>query len=157
MSGAQYIKTGTVALNRKARHDYFIDEVVEAGIVLTGTEVKSLRLGRANIQESYAAAEEGDIYLINAHIPEYHGGNRFNHEPRRKRKLLLRRREINRLTAAVQREGVTLIPLKLYFNEHGIAKLEIGLAKGKKKHDKREAEKKRDWQRQKARLLREMG
>lgn len=157
MSGANFIKTGTVALNRKARHDYFIEEAVEAGIVLTGTEVKSLRLGRANIQESYAAAEDDNIYLINAHISEYHGGNRFNHEPRRKRKLLLRRREINRLRAAVKREGVTLIPLKLYFNDRGIAKLEIGLAKGKKKHDKRDTEKKRDWDRQKARLMREKG
>jgi SsrA-binding protein len=143
----------TIAENRRARFDYFIDDVVEAGIMLTGTEVKSLRNGRANIAESYAAVEGNEIVLINADIPPYSGGNRFNHEPRRHRKLLLHRKQIGKLVGAVQREGRTIIPLKLYWNEKGIAKLEIGLAKGKKTHDKREATAERDWQRDKARLM----
>ncbi len=143
----------TIAENRRARFDYFIDDVVEAGIMLTGTEVKSLRNGRANIAESYAAVEGNEIVLINADIPPYSGGNRFNHEPRRHRKLLLHRKQIGKLVGAVQREGRTIIPLKLYWNEKGIAKLEIGLAKGKKNHDKREATADRDWQRDKARLM----
>ncbi|MEC9346772.1 MAG: SsrA-binding protein SmpB [Pseudomonadota bacterium] len=146
-----------VAENRKARHNYFIDETVEAGLMLTGTEVKSLRTGRANIAESYAAPEGDEMWLINAHIPEYHGGNRFNHEPRRKRKMLLHRREIARMIGARQRDGMTLIPLKIYFNDKGRAKLLIGLARGKKQHDKRETEKERDWQRQKQRLMRAKG
>jgi SsrA-binding protein len=142
-----------IAENRRARYDYFIEDVVEAGIMLTGTEVKSLRNGRANIAESYAAVEGEAIILVNADIPPYAGGNRFNHEPRRHRKLLLHRKEIGKLIGAVQREGRTIIPLKLYWNEKGIAKLEIGLAKGKKTHDKREATAERDWQRDKARLM----
>jgi SsrA-binding protein len=142
-----------IAENRRARYDYFIEDVVEAGIMLTGTEVKSLRDGRANIAESYAAVEGEAIILVNADIPPYSGGNRFNHEPRRHRKLLLHRKEIGKLIGAVQREGRTIIPLKLYWNEKGIAKLEIGLAKGKKTHDKREATAERDWQRDKARLM----
>ncbi|MDO9222961.1 MAG: SsrA-binding protein SmpB [Caulobacter sp.] len=143
----------TIAENRRARFDYFIDDVVEAGIMLTGTEVKSLRNGRANIAESYAAVEGNEIVLINADIPPYTGGNRFNHEPRRHRKLLLHRKQIGKLIGAVQREGRTIIPLKLYWNEKGLAKLEIGLAKGKKLHDKRETSAERDWQRDKARLM----
>ena len=146
-----------IAENRRARFDYFIDDTVEAGIMLTGTEVKSLRVGKANIAESYAAVEGDEIVLINADIPPYTQANRFNHEPRRPRKLLLHRKEINRLIGAVQREGRTIIPTKLYWNDKGIAKLEIGLAKGKKLHDKRETAAERDWQRDKARLLREKG
>lgn len=147
-----------VAENRKARHEFHIEDVFEAGLVLTGTEVKSLRTGKANIAESYASAENDAIYLINANIQPYQQSGQFdNHEPTRNRKLLLHTREIERLTAAIQRQGMTLVPLKLYFNERGIAKLEIGLAKGKKLHDKRQTEKNRDWQRQKARLMREKG
>lgn len=146
-----------IAENRRARFDYFIDDTVEAGLVLTGTEVKSLRNGRANIAESYAAVEGDEIVLVNADIPPYSQANRFNHEPRRPRKLLLHRRQINRLIGAVQREGLTIIPTKLYWNDKGVAKLEIGLAKGKKIHDKRETVAQRDWQRDKARLLREKG
>lgn len=146
-----------VAVNRRARRDYEIQETVEAGLALMGTEVKSLREGRANIAEAYASEEGGEMWLINAHIPEYPPANRFNHPPRRMRKLLLHKREIDKLAGAVNRGGMTIVPLKLYFNERGIAKLEIGLARGKKLHDKRETEKKRDWQRQKARLLRERG
>lgn len=142
-----------IAENRKARHNYFIEDTFEAGIALTGTEVKSLRAGRANIAESYAAPDEGEIWLINANIPEYAGGNRFNHEPTRPRKLLLHRGEINKLLGSVQRGGMTLIPLKLYFNERGRAKLSIGLAKGKKVHDKRATERERDWQREKQRVM----
>lgn len=146
-----------VAENRRARRDYFIDEVIEAGIMLTGTEVKALREGQANIAESYASPEEGGIWLINANIPEYSAGNRENHEPKRRRKLLLHKREIARLTQAVERKGFTIAPLKLYFNDRGIAKLELGLAKGKKLHDKRDTEKNRDWSRQQQRLLRDRG
>ena len=146
-----------IAENRRARYDYFLDDAVEAGLVLTGTEVKSLRQGRANIAESYAAVEGREIMLINADIPPYGQANRFNHEPRRPRKLLLSRRQIDRMIASVQRDGRTLIPTKLYFNEKGLAKLEVALAKGKKVHDKRETEAARDWQRDKARLMREKG
>jgi SsrA-binding protein len=146
-----------VAENRKARHNYFIEETFEAGIALTGTEVKSLREGRANIGDSYAAAEGNELFLVNAHIPEYAGGNRFNHEPRRPRKLLLHRREIGKLLGSVQRGGMTLIPLRLYFNERGRAKVELALARGKKMHDKRVAERERAWQREKGRLMREKG
>lgn len=146
-----------IAENRRARFDYFIDDVVEAGLQLTGTEVKSLRNGRANIAESYAAVEGREIMLVNADIPPYVQANRFNHEPRRPRKLLLHRRQIDRLIGAVQREGLTIIPTKLYWNDKGVAKLEIGLAKGKKLHDKRETAAARDWQRDKARLMRDKG
>jgi SsrA-binding protein len=143
-----------VAQNRKAFHDYAIDERVEAGLMLTGTEVKSLREGRATITEAHAGDMGGEMYLFNAYIPEFHGGNRFNHEPRRPRKLLLRRREADRLQGAVRRDGMTLVPLALYFTARGWAKVEIGLAKGKKAHDKRQAIKERDWQREKQRVMR---
>ena len=146
-----------IAENRRARFDYFIEDRIEAGLQLTGTEVKSLRNGRANIAESYAAVNGNEIELVNADIPPYGQANRFNHEPRRPRKLLLHRKQIDRLIGAVQREGRTLIPLRLYFNEKGIAKLELALATGKKNHDKREASAERDWQRDKARLMREKG
>jgi SsrA-binding protein len=145
------------AQNRKARHNYFIDETIEAGLVLTGTEVKSLRDGRSSINEAYAAERNGELFLFNAHIPAYRAASRFNHEPRRPRKLLLRRREINRLMGAVQREGVTLVPLTLYFNARGIVKVDLGLARGKRKYDKRMAAKDRDWKRDRARLLRARG
>ena len=145
------------AQNRKALHNYFIEERLEAGIQLTGTEVKALRGGRSQIVESYAAVHKGDLYLVNAYIPEYLQGNRNNHEPKRRRKLLLHRRQINKLIGAVEREGMTLIPLKLYFNERGRAKLQLAVAKGKKLHDKRESEKKRDWSREKGRLMRARG
>ena len=146
-----------IADNRKARYAYAIDETLEAGIMLVGSEVKSLRGGKSTISESYAYAKEGEIFLVNAYIPEYSMASRFNHEPRRWRKLLVHKREANKLAAAVQREGMTLIPLKLYFNPKGIAKIELGVAKGKKLHDKRETEKQRDWQRDKARLMRAKG
>jgi SsrA-binding protein len=147
----------TIAENRRARYDYFLEDPVEAGIVLTGSEVKSLRTGRANIAESYVAVEGDEVVLINADIPPFAQANRFNHEPRRHRKLLLHRKQLNRLIGAVQREGRTIIPTKLYWNDKGLAKLEIALAKGKKLHDKREATAERDWQRDKARLLRDRG
>lgn len=144
-----------VAENRKARYNYELLEVLEAGLMLTGTEVKSLREGKANIAESYASFEEGEIWLINSYVPEYLQGNRFNHEPRRKRKLLLKAREIKRLSDGIDRDGMTLVPLKIYFNDRGRAKIEIALGKGKKLHDKRQTEKTRDWNRQKAKLLKE--
>lgn len=143
-----------VAQNRKAFHNYHIEERFEAGIVLTGTEVKSLREGRASLNEAHAGEIEGELWLFNVHIPEYRAGNRFNHEPKRPRKLLLHRREMAKLLGAVQKEGYTLVPLQLYFNARGIAKVELGLAKGKKAYDKRAAIKDRDWQRQKERLFR---
>ncbi len=146
-----------VAENRKARFSYFIDDTFEAGIMLAGSEVKSLRLGRANIADSYAAEQGGEIFLINAYIPEYLQANRFQHETRRPRKLLLHKREAGKLIGAVQREGMTLIPLRIYFNDKGRAKLELALARGKKLHDKRETEKNRDWERQKGRLMRDRG
>ncbi len=146
-----------VAQNRKARHNYVIEESLEAGVVLAGTEVKSLRQGRASIAEAYAADERGELYLFNAHIPVYESAGRFNHDPKRPRKLLLHRRELARLVGLVRREGYTLVPLSLYFNPRGVAKVELGLARGKRKVDKRETEKRRDWQRQKARLMRERG
>lgn len=146
-----------VAENRKARFNYSIEDTVEAGVMLTGTEVKSARNGKSTIAESYADSKGGEIWLVNANIPEYLQANRFNHEPRRPRKLLLHKRQINRLIGAIEREGMTLIPLKMYFNEQGRLKLELALAKGKKLHDKRETEKNRDWQRDKARLLRDKG
>jgi SsrA-binding protein len=146
-----------VADNRKARHLYFIESTLEAGIMLKGSEVKSLRGGKGNIAESHAQAKDGEIFLFNSYIPEYTEANRFNHEPRRVRKLLVRKAEARKLSVAVQREGMTLVPLKVYFNPRGIAKIELGLAKGKKLHDKRETEKSRDWARDKARLLRAKG
>ncbi len=146
-----------VAENRRARYDYAIEETLEAGIQLLGTEVKALRAGRANIAESYASPERGELWLINAHIPEYAPAARFNHEPRRPRKLLVKSRELKKLVGAVERDGRTIAPLRLYFNERGVAKLEIALAKGKKAHDKRDAAKDRDWKRQQSRLLRDRG
>jgi len=146
-----------VAENRKARYSYEIEETIEAGLVLTGSEVKSLRLGKATITESYASNESGALYLINAHIAEYAGAAREGHAPTRRRKLLLHAREVSRLLGAIQREGMALVPLRLYFNARGIAKVQLGLGKGKKLHDKRETEKKRDWDRQKGRLMREKG
>jgi len=146
-----------IADNRKARFNYEIGEVVEAGIALTGTEVKSLRQGRANIAESYADAKGGEIWLVNANIPEYLQASRFNHAPKRPRKLLLHRRQINKLAAAVDREGMTIVPLKLFFNDKGRAKIEIALGRGKKLHDKRETEKKRSWERERGRLMRLKG
>ena len=143
-----------IADNRRARYDYFIEDTLEAGLSLTGTEVKSLRGGRANIAESYASAEGREIVLINANIPEYGPANRFNHAPKRPRKLLLHRKQIDRLIAAVQREGRTLIPMKLYFNDKGRVKLELALASGKKAHDKRAATAERDWKRDQGRLMR---
>jgi len=146
-----------IAENRKARFNYAVEDTVEAGIALTGTEVKSLSGGKSTIAESYADSKNREICLINANIPEYLQANRFNHEPKRPRKLLLHKKQINRLLGAVDRQGMTLIPLKLYFNERGRAKLLLAVAKGKKLHDKRETEKKRDWGREKGRLLRARG
>jgi SsrA-binding protein len=146
-----------IAENRRARFDYFLEQSFEAGLSLTGTEVKALRLGRANIAESYAAIEGREIVLINAYIPEYGPANRFNHDPRRPRKLLLHRREIDKMLGAVQRDGRTLAPTRLYFNDKGRVKLELSLAKGKKAHDKREASAERDWKREQGRLLRDRG
>lgn len=145
------------AENRKARFSFEVIDTYEAGIVLTGTEVKSLREGHANIQESYASVEGGEIWLINSYLPEYLQGNRFNHEPRRRRKLLLNKKEMARLAQSVDREGMTMVPLKVYFNDQGRAKLLLAIARGKKLHDKRETEKKRDWAREKGRLLKERG
>jgi SsrA-binding protein len=145
-----------IAENRRARFDYFLEQTFEAGLALTGSEVKSLRNGKANIAESYAAVEGDEIMLVNADIPPYaQSGPHFNHEPRRHRKLLLKRKEIDKLIGAVQRDGRTIIPLKLFWNERGLAKLEVALAKGKKDHDKREATAARDWQRDKARLMKD--
>jgi len=146
-----------VARNRRATHDYFIEDRLEAGLLLQGSEVKSLRSGRASLGEAYAGEDKGELYLFNAHISEYAPANRFGHEPKRPRKLLLHRRQLERLLGQVRRDGYTLIPLSIYFNERGLAKLELGLAKGKRKVDRREDVKKRDWQRQRARLLRERG
>lgn len=145
------------AVNRRARFDYQIGQTYEAGIALTGTEVKSLRGGKSTIGESYAGEQGGEMWLYNAYIPEYLEANRFNHETRRPRKLLLHKREIARLTNAVNREGMTVVPLRIFFNEKGRAKVEIALAKGKKLHDKRETEKNRDWGREKARILKDRG
>ncbi|MEM9682931.1 MAG: SsrA-binding protein SmpB [Pseudomonadota bacterium] len=146
-----------VAQNRRARRDYIIEETLEAGLALTGTEVKSLRAGRASLAEAYAGPKDGDLYLLNSTIEEYQNARHFSHEPRRPRKLLVHKQERDRLFGAVKREGITLVPLKIYFNARGLAKLELGLAKGRKKHDKRELERTRDWQRQKARLMRDRG
>ena len=146
-----------MAQNRRARHDYFIDETLEVGLILLGTEVKSLRQGRASINESYAGEADGKLTLFNSHIPEYSAANRFNHEPRRIRVLLVKTRERDRLLGLVRREGCTLVPIKLYFNDRGIAKLELGVARGKRKVDKRQDQKTRDWNREKSRLLRDKG
>lgn len=145
------------AENRKARYNYFIEDTIEAGVQLLGTEVKSLREGRSDISESYASEQGGEMWLVNAYIPEYHAGNRFNHEPRRPRKLLLHKREIDKLAGASKREGMTVVALKVYFNERGRAKVLLGLARGKKQHDKRAAIKDRDWKREQSRLLRQRG
>jgi SsrA-binding protein len=143
-----------IAQNRKARYEYFIDEVMEAGIALTGTEVKALRAGRASIGESYATEIRGEMYWTGASIQEYEKGNRFNHPPVRNRKLLLKKREINKILGKLKTKGVTVIPLAVYFNERGRAKLDLGLARGKKQYDKRDAIKQRDWDRRKSRVLR---
>jgi SsrA-binding protein len=150
-------KFKAVADNRKARFNYEIGEVIEAGIALTGSEVKSLRAGKATIAESYADARAGEIWLINSNIPEYLQAHRFNHLPKRPRKLLLHARQINKLAGAVEREGMTIIPLRIYFNEKGRAKVAIALGKGKKLHDKRETLKKRSWERERGRLMRDKG
>ena len=146
-----------VAENRKARFNYAIEDTIETGIALTGTEVKSIRNGKTTIAESYADSKDGEIWLINANIPEYLQANRFNHEPRRRRKLLVSKREMAKLSQSVEREGMTLVPLKIYFNDRGRAKLLLAIARGKKLHDKRETEKQRDWSREKGRLLKERG
>jgi len=150
-------KQKTVAENRRARFDYFIEDKFEAGLMLTGTEVKSLRAGQATIAESYAEVRGGEIWLVNANVPEFSHGNRFNHEPKRPRKLLLNEREIGKMTGAVERKGMTLVPLSIYFNGRGRAKVELALAKGKQAQDKRATMKDRDWKRDKARLLRDRG
>ncbi|WP_114393472.1 SsrA-binding protein SmpB [Oleisolibacter albus] len=158
MSRADSAPNRLAAQNRRARFDYFIEDTLEAGIMLHGTEVKSLRAGKASIAESYAGEVNGELFLVNAYIPEYEqAGQFFQHETKRPRKLLVRKRELVRLLNSVRREGMTLIPMSIYFNDRGKAKVEIGIAKGKKKGDKREAEKERDWQRDKARLMRARG
>ncbi|MCW3849094.1 SsrA-binding protein SmpB [Sphingomonas sp. LB-2] len=150
-------KLKTVAENRRARYEYFIETIYEAGIALTGTEVKSLRFGEGSIAEAYAEVKDRQVWLVNANIPEFSHGNRFNHEPKRPRKLLLHEREINKLHGAVAREGMTLVPLSIYFNGRGRAKVELALAKGKKVHDKRETIKERDWKRDQQRIMRDRG
>ena len=154
---ATFDKKKTVAENRRARFDYTIETVYEAGIALTGTEVKSLRFGEGSIAESYAEVNEGAVWLVNSNIPEFSHGNRYNHEAKRPRKLLLHEREINKLHGAVARQGMTLVPLSIYFNSRGRAKVELALAKGKQAHDKRDAIKERDWKRDAARILRDRG
>ena len=147
-----------VAQNRRARFDYFIDETLEAGLMLTGTEVKSLRYGKASLNECYATVEDGELYLINSYISEYsHTHKKLNHEPPRRRKLLVSRKQLNNLIGQTRQKGVTLVPISLYFNPRGIAKVELGLARGKKQHDKRETKKERDWNREKARIIRDKG
>jgi SsrA-binding protein len=158
MADAQIDPGRTAAQNRRARHEYFIDSTVEAGIVLAGTEVKSLRSGQASINEAYAGERDGELFLMNAHIPEYTQAHKLlQHEVKRPRKLLLHRRELGKLLGAIRREGVTIVPLAVYFNPRGVAKVQLGLARGKRKADKRESEKTRDWQREKARLMRNKG
>jgi SsrA-binding protein len=154
---ATFDKHKTVAENRRARFDYFIEETFEAGIALSGTEVKSLRFGEGSIAEAYAAVQDGEAWLINANIPEFSHGNRFNHEPKRPRKLLLHEREIDRLQGAVERKGMTLVPLSVYFNSRGRAKVELALARGKNAADKRQTIKERDWKRDQARIMRDHG
>ncbi|PKU23092.1 SsrA-binding protein SmpB [Telmatospirillum siberiense] len=156
--GRPALIAGNIAVeNRRARHDYSIQETLEAGIMLAGTEVKTLRTGRANLADAFAGQQEGELYLFNAYIPEYQVKTVFTHETRRPRKLLVHRKELRRLLMAVTREGMTLVPLSIFFNPRGIAKVQLGLAKGRKTHDKRAAEKERDWQRDKARLMRDRG
>ena len=150
-------KLKTVAENRRAKYEYFIEKVYEAGIALTGTEVKSLRSGQGSIAEAYAEVKEGQVWLVNCNVPEFSHGNRYNHEPKRPRKLLLHEREINKLHGAVARDGMTLVPLSIYFNGRGRAKVELALAKGKKTHDKREVIKDRDWKRDQQRIMRDRG
>jgi SsrA-binding protein len=150
-------KTKTVAENRRARYEYHIDSVFEAGIALTGTEVKSLRGGQGSIAESYAEVRGGEAWLVNCNVPEFSHGNRYNHEPKRPRKLLLHRREVDRLQGAVERKGMTLVPLSIFFNSRGRAKVELALARGKNAADKRQTAKDRDWQRDQARIMREHG
>ena len=156
-SAAEFDKKKVVAENRRARFDFAIEQVFEAGIALQGTEVKSLRFGEGTIAESYAEVKGNEVWLINSNIPEFGHGNRHNHEPRRPRKLLLNGREINKMHAGVMRQGMTLVPLSVYFNSRGRAKVELALAKGKKAHDKRDSIKERDWKRDKARLMKERG
>jgi SsrA-binding protein len=150
-------KVKIVAENRRARFDYAIDTVYEAGIALTGTEVKALRFGEGSIAESYAEVKDGQVWLINSNVPEFSHGNRHNHEPKRPRKLLLHEREINKMHGAVMRQGMTLVPLCVYFNARGRAKIELAIAKGRKAHDKREHIKEQDWKREAARLLKDRG
>ncbi|MCZ4280189.1 SsrA-binding protein SmpB [Kiloniella laminariae] len=147
----------TVAVNRRARYDYQIEDTLEAGMMLVGTEVKSLRSGKASIQEAYASEENGAFYLINANIPEYGAANRFNHEPKRPRKLLVHKKELTKMIGLCRRDGYTIVPLSLYFNDRGIAKINLGFARGKKSVDKRHTEKERDWKRQQARIIRDRG
>ena len=156
-ASAQFDKVKTVAENRRARYDYYIDEVVEAGIALTGTEVKSLRFGEGSIAESYAEVKNGEVFLINSNVPEFSHGNRHNHVPKRPRKLLLHEREIAKMTGAVERKGMTLVPLSIYFNSRGRAKVELALARGKNVADKRATIKEREWKREAARVLRDRG
>ena len=156
-SAAEFDKKKVVAENRRARFDFAIEQVFEAGIALQGTEVKALRFGEGTIAESYAEVTGGEVWLINSNIPEFSHGNRHNHEPRRPRKLLLKGREINKMHAGVMRQGMTLVPLSVYFNSRGRAKVELALAKGKKAHDKRESIKERDWKRDKERLMKDRG
>ncbi len=153
----QFEKTKTVAENRRARFEYFIEDIFEVGIALTGTEVKSLRFGQGSIVESYAEIRNGEAWLVNSNVPEFSHGNRFNHEPKRVRKLLLHEREIDRLQGAVERKGMTLVPLSVYFNSRGRAKVELALAKGKNAADKRQTIKERDWKREQARVMRDHG
>jgi SsrA-binding protein len=154
---AAFDKQKVVAENRRARYDYAIEDVYEAGIALTGTEVKSLRFGEGSIAESYAEVKDGEVWLINANVPEFSHGNRFNHEPKRARKLLLKEREIGKMFGAVMRQGMTLVPLSIYFNGRGRAKVELAIARGRKAHDKREHEKEKDWKREQGRLMRNHG
>ena len=157
MAAKPEAKNKVVADNRKARFNYAIGEVFEAGVALTGSEVKSLRSGKASIAEAYAATRDGELWLMNSNITEYKQAGRFNHAPKRPRKLLMHRRQINKLMGAIEREGMTVVPLKIYFNEKGRAKVEVALAKGKKLFDKRATEKKRDWARERGRLMRDKG
>ena len=150
-------KAKVVAENRRARFDYFVEDRLEAGIELQGTEVKALRGGEGSIAESYATIDAEEVWLINSHIPEYSHGNRMNHEPRRRRKLLLKGREIAKLHGAITRQGLTLVPLSIYFNSNGRAKVELAVARGKKAHDKRDTIKERDWKREQGRIMRARG
>lgn len=154
---AEFDKKKTVAENRRARYDYHIDDKLEAGIALTGTEVKSLRFGEGSIAESYAEVRNGEAWLVNSNVPEFSHGNRFNHEPKRPRKLLLHRREVDKLQGAVERKGMTLVPLSIFFNSQGRAKVELALARGKNAADKRQTTKERDWKREQARIMRDHG